>query len=145
MKKKNVYSLTVDYSCSIEDAVKAGNYDWKNRDINSRNFPTKKSGIAEVDVELLHFNRDMSMEEVLAELDKRGLRPAELHELLKLEEKFPNLQRKFPIIALGSVWRSPGGARGCPYLGRVRFKRGLNLTWIGSSWDGCRFAAIRKP
>lgn len=141
----NVYRLTVNYDQSVEKAIKAGRYDWTNNDITSKNFPTKRSGTAEVDIELIHFNRDMNTDEVLAELDKRGLRPAELHELLKLGEKYPDLQREFPIIALGSVWQSSGGDRYCPCIYRDGSKLYLDLIWIGSRWGGrCHFAALRK-
>lgn len=141
----NTYRVTVNYDQSIEKAIKAGKYDWVNNDITSKSFPTKRSGEAEVDIELIHFNRDMNTDEVLAELDKRGLRPAELHELLKLGEKYPDLQREFPLVALGSIWQSSGGGRFCPCLGGGGSVRYLYLNWIANRWDGgCRFAALRK-
>lgn len=141
----NVYHVMVNYNLSVKKAIKAGNYDWTNDDITSENFPTKRSGEAEVDIELVHFNRDMSTEEVLAEFDKRGLEPAELHELLKIGEKYPNLQREFPIVALGSVRRSPYGSRYYPYLSCDNSERTLYLGWPGVRWGGrCRFAVLRK-
>jgi hypothetical protein len=140
-----IYHMTVDYSQSIEKAAKAGKYRWVNSDITSENFPTKRSGIVEVDIELVHFGRDMSTEEVLAELGKRGLRPAETHELLKLGEKFPDLQREFPIIALGSVCRDSYDDLSCPSLDSNRSVRVLYLYCLGGRWDGdYRFAALPK-
>jgi len=141
----NAYRLIVNYDRSVEKAIKAGRYDWTNDNITSKNFPTKRSETAEIDIELIHFNRDMSTDEVLAELDKKGLRPAELHELLALGEKHPDLQREFPIIALGSVWRRSSGFRSCPCLSKDGSERDLDLGWFGHEWDArCRFAALRK-
>ncbi|MFH1990409.1 MAG: hypothetical protein ABIJ19_00960 [Patescibacteria group bacterium] len=87
----------------------------------------------------------MGTGEVLSELDKMGLRPVTLKELLALGEGFPNLQREFPIIALGSVWDSDN-FRHCPRLGGDTSERILFLSWITGRWwgDGYRFAAVRK-
>jgi undecaprenyl-diphosphatase len=52
---------------------------------------------------LFHFNRDISSEDAIAEMDKDGFRPATLAELLALGEAQPELQKQFPIIALSSV------------------------------------------
>ncbi len=146
----SIYRLAVDYGQSVEEAVEAGRYDRVNSDITSKNFPTKKSGIAEVSIDLVCFNRDtITADEVLVELDKRGLRPAETHELLKIGEKFPDLQREFPIVALGSVWSVWQDSffliRSCPYLDGDCWGRNLGLVWFDGEWSSnCRFAAVRK-
>jgi hypothetical protein len=44
-----------------------------------------------------------------------GYRPAELSELLAFGENYPEVQRKFPVIAFGSIWRR-WDARQVPYL-----------------------------
>jgi len=141
----NTYPLSVDYGRTVEDGVKAGRYDWVNSDITSRNFPTQRKGTAEVAVVLINFNRYVSTDEALRELDRMGYRPAELHELLALGEKYPEVQLNFPIVALGSVWHGRLGCRFVPYLGRVGSKRTLSLGWVGDGWsEVCRFAAVRK-
>jgi len=140
-----VYLLSVNYRRSVEDAVKAGRYDWTKSDITSRNFPTKRKGTAEVAVELVHFNRSISTDEALSELDRMGYRPAELHELLAFGEKYPEVQREFPVVALGSVWQYRYGDRRVPYLFRLGSERYLNLYWFGDDGGGVfRFAAVRK-
>lgn len=141
----NSYAVTVDYGMNVEDAVRLGRYDWVNENITSRNFPTKRRGTAEVVVELIHLERYVSTEGALRELDKMGYRPAELHELLAFGEKYPDVQREFPVVAPGSVWQYPGGARGVPCLFRHGSGRSLRLDWVGLDWGGlCRFAAVRK-
>jgi hypothetical protein len=141
----NIYPLSVDYGRSVEDGVKAGRYDWVNSDITSLNFPTKRKGRAEVVMELVHFNRYISNDGALRELDRMGYRPAELHELLAFGEKYFEVQLEFPVVALGFVWRGRGGGRFVPYLFRDGSKRYLYLGWIGDGWDEIyRFAAVRK-
>lgn len=142
----NTFLLSVDYGRSIEEGVKAGRYDWANSDITSKNFLTNKlKGTVEVAVELIHLNRVVSTSEALRELDKAGYRPAELHELLAFGEKYPELQRKFPVVALGSVWQDRLGSHDVPYLDRYGSRRHLHLIWIESVWgEVYRFAAVRK-
>lgn len=139
------YPVAINYDRSVEDGVKAGNYDWKNDDITSKNFLSQKSGTKEAMVELFHYGKDMSTDKVLADLDKQGYRPTTLKELLALGEKHPDLQREFPIIGLGSVWQYSNGYRYCPYLYWDGSERYLDLYWVGNRWyDCCRFAAVRK-
>lgn len=139
------FNLTVNYDQSIEDARKRGNYDWENSDITSKNFPTNRKGTADVTIKLVHFDRSISSENAIKELDKIGLRPAETHELLALGASYPELQREFPIIALGSVWRDRYVCRSVPYLRRCGSERRLDRDWFGNDWlEHCRFAAVPK-
>jgi len=139
------YKVTVDYGQSLDTMITAGRYDWKNGDINDQNFPISGRRTSETEIALFHFNKGMSTDAVLAELDKRGFRAATLPELLALGADQPELQRQFPIIALGSVWRDPIGIRCVAYLDGSGAERYLNLYWYGRDWkDICRFAAVRK-
>jgi len=141
----DTYLLSVDYRRSVEDGVKAGRYNWVSSDITSRNFPTKRKGTAEVAVELIHFNRYVSTNEALRELDGMGYRPAELHELLAFGEKYPEVQRQFPVIALGSVWQGRGGDRLVPCLIGHGSGRFLGLDWLEGGWSEVyRFAVVKK-
>lgn len=143
----NAYSISVDYGMSVEELVKLGHYDRRaNENITSHNFPTRRKGKAEVVVELIRFDRYISIDEALSELDKMGFLPTELHELLAFSEKYPDLQREFPVIALGSSWQYSGGYLDIPYLGGNGSERYLDLRWFGISWGGVdRFAVVRKP
>lgn len=141
--KKNVI---INYGRSVEDGIKAGKYDWSNEDITSSHFPSEEAGTKEVSINLIHFGRDReTTDEVISKLDKTGMRPATLKELLAFSEKYPDIQREFSIIALGSIWRIPSGDRRCAYLSRGGSKRYLSLSWLGCRWSGdYRFAAVRK-
>ena len=139
------YIVSIDYNRSVKNGIKAGNYDLKNNDITSDNFPSREVGTRESQIKLFHFGKIMGTDEVLGGIDRQGYRPIILKELLALGEKYPNLQRKFPIIGLGSVWRNSNGPYCCPCLDGDGLERDLSLYWIGSRWDViCRFAAVRK-
>lgn len=147
---KGTFNLIVDYSQSFADMIAAGKYDWVNPDITADHFPITGTGKQEVRVELLHFNHYFNNgDEVLAEIDKLGYRPyrpAKIKELLALGAVQPELQRQFPIAALGSIWRDAGGFRGFACLDRDGTNRGLDLYWVGDDFhDRWRFAVVRKP
>jgi len=145
LKPINAFAVTVNYDLSVENAVKAGKYDWSNSDITTKNFPPKRKGKAGIELTLFHFNRSMESDEVVREFDKQGLRPAELPELLSFGAKYPDIQRDFPVVALGSFWRRPFGRRRCAYLYGHGFRRSLCLHWLAFGWhDDYRFAAVRK-
>ncbi len=130
-------------STTIKDLVKQGRYDWSNSDVKDDHFNVDVPHQAEII--LRHFNKNMSTDAVLKALDEEGLRPATMSELLALGIKYPDLQKQFPIIALGSVWQDRDGDR---YVGSLGFRDGqrkLFLYWFGNDWLViCRFAAVRK-
>jgi len=141
----DIYAISANYDLSVEKAVKAGKYDWSNSDITTKHFPSSRKGAAELEITLVHFDREIDSDEAIRELDKMGLRPVELPELLALGAKYPDVQREFPVIALGSVWQYPLDYRFVPYLSESSGRRGLGLDWFGHRWHRrCRFAAVRK-
>lgn len=141
----NVFTATVDYGKRLSAVIKAGKYDWVNSDITEKNFPaTREEGTEEVAFELVHFNRVISSDGALAEMYKVGLRPATLEELLAFGAKYPEEQRKYPVVALGSVWRHLND-RHVPILGSGSVGRYLHLDWFGDDRNGdYRFLAVRK-
>ena len=142
-----LYPVIVIYGASVEEMVKLGQYGWSNEDITSNNFPTNREGTIDVVVELIHFGLHAVTDEALRELDGMGYRPAELHELLAFGAKYPDIQREFPVVALGSVWQDPCGSHYAPVLfvdvDGSRRRLGLGLTEYGWASD-FRFAAVRK-
>jgi len=100
--------------------------------------------VKDVAFELVHLAQYMSTEAVLAELDRRGLRPATHEELLGFARKYPELQRQFPIVALGSITLI-GGHRRVAYVRRSDDGRDLDLYVADDDWrDDDRFLAVRK-
>lgn len=146
---ENCYKVLVDYGQTLQQMIANGKYDYANSDITASNFPPpaggQGSGQQNVVVELVHFGRDMESEAVLKEFEARGLRAATLPELLAFGATYPEKQREFPIIALGSVWQDRYGNRSVPCLLRWGASRELDLLWDDDWWFGhCRFAAVRK-
>jgi len=134
---------TVNYDRSIVDSVKAGAYDWSNGDITDVNFPSEEKGTQEVEFGLFHFNRPVSSEDAKAGIKEEGFRPATMKEMLACGEKHPEEQRKFPIIALGSVV-ALSGCRFVGCLGRDGSKRDVDLECYDGDWFGsCRFLVVR--
>ncbi|MEK7652995.1 MAG: hypothetical protein AAB358_00715 [Patescibacteria group bacterium] len=141
------FNLVIDRTQPLADMIKLGKYDWVNSDIMAEHFPITGTGKQEAAVELLHFNRDFDNgDDVLAEIDKLGYCPAKIEELLALGVAQPELQRQFPIAALGSIWRRADGVRIFVCLSRHDAKRGLRFYWVEFGFDdGWRFAVVRKP
>jgi hypothetical protein len=137
--------IVVDYTRSLAEMIKAGAYDWVNSDITESHFPVQGQGKQELVPEIIHYGKFMSSDDIVKDLDKRGLRRGTVHELCSYGEKFPDEQRKYPIVALGSVWRGRGGDRCVACLYGDDSKRELCLALWDGDWGGIyRFLAFRK-
>ena len=144
------FPVTVDYAHSLDQMIAAGKYDSVNPNITDQHFPlpsipTGLTTKADLKLELVHLNRTVSSNEAIAELKQKGLRPATIHELLAFGATYPEEQRKYPIVALGSVWQRWDGYRFVPYLSSDGDRRGLDRSFFGGGWRaGCRFLAVRE-
>jgi len=145
-----IYDIIVDYSQTLEQMVAVVGCDSVNRNISSSNkdftkeIITKKGIREELKVVLLHLDRVATSQEVLAEMERLGLRPATLAELLALGAKHPELQREFPIIALGSSCTLYGYRRVASLWSYVSWRR-LGLDYFDARWpEYCRFLAVSK-
>lgn len=137
-------TLSVDYGRSLDQMIAAGNYEWKNNDITAKKFPVQGEGIEQFEAKIFHFDRTMSSEAVVEAIKAAGFEPGKIEHLLSFGEKYPEEQRKYPIIALGSVAEVDGG-RIVPYLRVFGRERSLYLFWWDDDWGGrCRFLAVRK-
>ena len=141
----NAFTVLVDETLSVEEAIKLGNFGWVNDDITSKTFPKLKDGKkGDKEVAIFHFGKDISSEDAIALMDKAGFKPATIWDLLGLAVKEPNLQRKFPVVGIGSVCEL-GGERSAPCLPEDGGRRELSLRWFGGDWDDYyRFAGVRK-
>lgn len=142
----DVYKLVIRRSRPLADQIAAGRYDWIDPGINRQNFPGAEGNTdEEAEVVLFHFNRVMSSDAVIEEIAKEGYEPEELPGLLAFGATKPELQRQFPIIALGSVWVDPYGYRRVSSLDVHSGERGLYLCQYAYEWSGhCRFLGRRK-
>jgi len=142
---KKLFRVTVDYTKTLVEMIKAGNYDWVDSDITDKNFPLQGQGQVELNIKLINYGKFMDSAEIIRDLDNRGLRPATLPELLAFGSKYPEKQREFPIVALGSLWRYWHGPRSVECLRGSGSKRILVLGTWGGGWNGYyHYAALRK-
>jgi len=131
---------------SLQEAIDAGKYDYANDDITAKHFEMPDGEIVvDTEIVLFHPDREIESDDAIAEMEQFGLRPATLTELLAFGETYPETQREFPIICLGSSWVNADGHRYVPYLEYWNDGRSLYLNWFDFEWyDYCRFAAVRK-
>lgn len=143
------YAITVNYKLTVEQMVVALGCDgYVNTNIDTQNFgeevAAKKDAKEYLNVVLFHLGREATSQEVRDEMEKRGLRPATLAELLAFGAQHPEKQREFPIAALGSDCVLYGGRR-VAYLWGDASKRDLFLYCLGGGWRAAwRFLAVRK-
>ncbi|OGY64493.1 MAG: hypothetical protein A3I24_03945 [Candidatus Harrisonbacteria bacterium RIFCSPLOWO2_02_FULL_41_13b] len=144
---KAIFPTSVDYSKSLAQMIKSCNLNWVNPNITEAHFPKGKAGgKAEFNLEFFHPNKVMSSDQILIEMKNRKLRPAELPMGLAFAEKYPEEQRKGPIVIFGSMWRGWRAHRLVPYLYSISGRRYLRLYWFEDGWDvGYWFLAVREP
>jgi len=160
-----IYKVIVDYSLSLSEMIKLGKYELVNDDI-IKHFTIQGSGKQATDLVLVTVmevldwlisqgqatkeqmaEKWVTTKQVIAYLASHGLLAALIEHLLAFGATYPELQRQFPIIALGSVWFHARGNRYYPSLGSDGDRRELSLRWHGDGrrWgEACRFLALRK-
>ena len=109
MEKMKVYPLTIDYNNSLNAliAAAAGRRSYVGEDITEQNFPVRQ-GPTKVETALLKFKQPVRTEEVLAEMERSGLRPATLMELMTFAVQHSNgLGFERSTVELGSFWTCP--------------------------------------
>lgn len=147
-------TVTIDRDMSLQAMIGAGMYEFRDPDITEKNFPTPnadsphRSVSDEIILEIFHLNEVMTTDKIESELDRRGLRSATLMELLALGAQHPELQRRFPLLALVSSLPDSEGRRLVPCLA-TGGNGGLSLLLYpacsSTAWsDHCRFVAVRK-
>jgi len=139
---EGVVSANGTFTISLASLIDLGKYDNVNPEIKEENFPIDGQIKLDEETRLFHFGKDMSTETVKEEMDKEGWKPATIWHLLFFGIKNPEEQKKYPIIALGSVWR---GLVAVLYWYDIDRRRRLGLSGLDCKWGGhCRFLAVRK-
>jgi len=109
--------------------------------------PCKKIGqqAGKIEFQYVHLKKTATTEEALAEIKKRGLCPAIDKELVSFTQQFPEEQKKFPIVALGSIAKN-GHCDNCvAHKHGKDGKRALILARSDSVWlESCRFLAVKR-
>ena len=123
----------------IKEIIERANLDYVNEEI--RNLMPVYDGTPTVG-ELHHFNKDITSGDVILELDKLGLRPGTLPELLAYQIANPN--SKEWVVALGTQFMFYGSLR-APCLvwnGDERYLDASGVSGVWSAWG--RFLFVRK-
>ncbi|PIT88744.1 MAG: hypothetical protein COU29_00650 [Candidatus Magasanikbacteria bacterium CG10_big_fil_rev_8_21_14_0_10_36_32] len=138
-------TVIVDRTQSLDEMIQAGRYSFVSDYFTAENFPVEQPQVeVEVTLHVITMNRVVTTNAILAEIDKRGLRPATLSELLAFGVKYPSAQRHFSVVAFGSIW-SISGFRVVTFLSGDDDIRALNMDYFGGDWDeATRFLAVVK-
>lgn len=139
--------IVIDYGQALEQMITAGRYDWTNSDITAEHFPIKGNGTITLETRLFHFNRRVSSEEavrlIVSADPTNPWQAARIEHELAYGATYPEEQRQFPIVALGSSCQILGD-RYVSYLGRYGAERDLGLSCWGDDWSAhYRFLAVR--
>ncbi|MBA3565476.1 MAG: hypothetical protein H0W31_01320 [Actinobacteria bacterium] len=138
----NTYPVTIDDRQPLAQLIEAGGYDQVNGKITEASFPMQRGGLAERELTLVHLSRVASTDEVEHALDELSLRSAKIEELLAFGATYPQAQRQFPIVALGSIETS---YRRRPFLWGSPRVRHLDLRFDEKIWSGnIRFLTVRR-
>ena len=144
-RSRKGFLLMVDPDLSIENLIELGGYESKNSNIDSENFPSGRSEETELFLEFVCFDKGMTSDEVMKEIDEKGLRPATLKELLAFCATYPGIDDIKLAVALGSVWEDWTTAQSVPYMWNHNGKLGIGLEYIEVVWNKeCWFAVVQK-
>lgn len=131
--------LIIDYSQTFEQMIAAGCYEWKNDNITAERFPIKGKGTVEFEAVLFHFSKGIWSEDAKKQIEQAGYEVGKIEHILSFGAKYPEEQRKFSIVGLGSVGEV---SQLCMVGGS---KRGLGRGWWNGVWGAnYRFLGVRK-
>src|SRR5262245_15280609 len=136
--------IEIDFSQTLEAMIAAGRYDWVNSDITAKNFPVEGEGKKTFRTKLFHFGRNISSEDAVAAMEKENFAPATHVHGLAFGATFPDEQRTYPIVCLGSSARVHF-SRSVVCLHGGDAYRGLDLyVWDGDWDDYWHFLAVQE-
>lgn len=130
------FSLPIDENKSLQDLINEGKYNLIGNDIELMKLEKTEKKVVELKIfDLKQLKpKDSSSEMICLSMEKNGFRASNFLELLHLGYLYPDIQRKFPIVALGSVWVASRGRIGVPYLAIRDYQRLLSINFFNYSW-----------
>lgn len=148
MNNQIIGTHIVDYGQTLEDMIVAGNYDWRNSKLTADRFLINGKGQVEFEHTIFHFDEDMPYRDVIVKITvterQNPWLPARTENLLMYGAENPDEQRKYRIVALGSVGVVLGRLQ-TPCLDTHDQMRTLNLSCIDRDLDSFnRFLAVRE-
>lgn len=114
VKSSEIVTVPIDYRKPFEVVIQ----EWRRAvgefflhpEIKRVRFPINgPEGVRMIKLALDCFDTVASNGEALDAFAPRRIRPAGFAELVALSTAYPNLQRRYPVVALGSVWHAKEG------------------------------------
>lgn len=135
-----------NHSRGLSEMIRLGCYEVVSPNFRPENFDVVGADRKRIEVNLVFVGIKISSSEIVGEMMIKHLKPAKLEHLLAFGVKYPEKQKLFPIVALGTVWTDPCGQRYVPVLSSTADgKRSLGLGLERYHWeDYCRFLAYRE-
>lgn len=132
------YVVSPGYGRPLGELLAAGGYDHANEYLTEERFPVAddRGGASAVEVALVCLEHRATTDEVGRAVEAAGLRAGGIAELLALGAEQPELQRSFPIVALGAASDYPHDYRRIPFLWGTPRVRHLDLRWDEHGWGG---------
>jgi hypothetical protein len=131
---------------TLSQRIDAGQYGWVNDDITEKRFPIMLPA-GPRDLAIVCFHEEMSSKQVEEWATENAYELAKLEDLLAVgsHSEHKELQRRFPIVALGYV-AVIHEYRRVPYLYSSGTERDLHLYWCDNDWYAkYRFLLRKKP
>ncbi len=149
-KSVELGEFEVDYDEPLGCKIEAGKFRWFCPNITDKRFPFEQRGRRKSTLLLVNLgDARRPTTEVEAAIQQLQAVPSDLAQLLEVAKTFPELQRLFYIVALGSYWTyaewlKPRSAY-APLLGRGSDCRWLSVQGFDHDWGGCFwFLAARE-
>lgn len=141
---RKLYLARIDYNLTLAKMIALGRYQSVDSDILPLNFPVIGSGKKEVGLEIFPFDCRISSVDVVKEMRAADREPARIEHLLAFGAGYPEIQKQFPISALGSVWKLSLNLFMVSSLDMTNDnKRSLKLDYSNYIWEAGRgFLAV---
>ena len=144
-ESKPVFSLTLEGNKTTSELIKLGEYHWFHDWITDERFPIQPHAPLSRVIEYVVFDHDVGSKEVLAEFAQRDLMRSTYEDPLYFGIKYPEEQRKAPLVWLHEPVQGPNGFRSVLALDGGGRERGVRLDRFDGRWGrGCVFPAVRK-
>ncbi len=136
-------TIIVQPDLPLATSIAAGKYDHVDKNLTEQNFPYDPSSVGEWEWRLVHFGRNKSSEAAVTAAEVDGWIVAKLPHLLAFGAQYPEEQRKYPVVALGSSCTVDGDRR-VPSLWSGDVQRNLRFSFWNGDWnDSYRFLVVR--
>ena len=117
---------------NFEELIKLGNYSKIDNKIIKENFVFPELTKNKVNLEIMDYNKPTTlktMQEERQKLESQGFRGANIYEILTFGIQHPEVQREFPILAMGSKTERVMGYKGILSLQQTNGERHLSIVW----------------